>query len=322
LIEKLRSFSQKLVTILHVLYLSSFFVYWTFYVVNRSEWGVIQTGFFTTELIVFMFKMHSYLATNKEYFYLAESPSLSKEEHNNKKLRYPNNVTLSNYFWYLIYPVLVYELEYPLKKTERNWGYLIEKIVTFFGLFAVLHVLSVEYIEPTLRKSAAVNVVWVIFELIVPFFFRHVIIFYMVFDVACNTLSELTGFADRRFYDDWWNSTNFDEYARKWNIPVHEWLLRHIYLESIQSYKVSQESATILTFVLSAVFHEYFMSMIFRLFRPYFFGLQLTQLPLIFFGRMLKGTRIGNIFFWWCMILGPPMLAVWYSREYFLMNSN
>jgi sterol O-acyltransferase len=91
--------------------------------------------------------------------------------------------------------------------------------------------------------------------------------------------------------------------------------------ETIQTYKVSQESATIVTFLISAVLHEYFMSMVFRLFRPYFFGMQLTQLPLIFFARMLKGTRFGNVFFWFGMTLGPPMLAVWYSREFFLMKT-
>lgn len=28
-------------------------------------------------------------------------------------------------------------------------------------------------------------------------------------------------FADREFYQDWWNSTSWDEFARKWNKPVH-----------------------------------------------------------------------------------------------------
>jgi sterol O-acyltransferase len=35
-------------------------------------------------------------------------------------------------------------------------------------------------------------------------------------------------FADRNFYDDWWNSSSFDQFARKWNKPVHEFLLRHV----------------------------------------------------------------------------------------------
>ena len=28
-------------------------------------------------------------------------------------------------------------------------------------------------------------------------------------------------FADREFYQDWWNSTSWDQFSRKWNKPVH-----------------------------------------------------------------------------------------------------
>lgn len=31
---------------------------------------------------------------------------------------------------------------------------------------------------------------------------------------------QLTYFADREFYQDFWNSTTFDEFSRKWNVPV------------------------------------------------------------------------------------------------------
>lgn len=41
-------------------------------------------------------------------------------------------------------------------------------------------------------------------------------------------LLQLTFFADREFYQDWWNSTTFDEFSRKWNVPVHSFLLRHV----------------------------------------------------------------------------------------------
>ena len=203
LIEKLRKYSSTLVTILHIFYLSGYFVFWTS-VTIKKDWGVVQTGFFTVELIILMLKMHSYLVSNREHAILAKMKDENEPENASKKLRYPKNVTISNFFWYLLYPVLVYELEYPLKK-ERNWGYILEKVATFFGLCAVLHVLSVEYIEPILAKSTQISVVIVIFDLIVPFFAGHVIIFYLVFDVGCNTLAELTCFADRHFYDDWWN---------------------------------------------------------------------------------------------------------------------
>jgi len=41
--------------------------------------------------------------------------------------------------------------------------------------------------------------------------------FFLVFEVILNAIAEVTRFADRRFYADWWNSTGFDEFSRKWN---------------------------------------------------------------------------------------------------------
>ena len=32
---------------------------------------------------------------------------------------------------------------------------------------------------------------------------------------------DITSFADREFYQDWWNSTTWDQFSRKWNKPVH-----------------------------------------------------------------------------------------------------
>jgi sterol O-acyltransferase len=34
-----------------------------------------------------------------------------------------------------------------------------------------------------------------------------------------NVLAELTYFADRGFYADWWNSVSWDQFARDWNRP-------------------------------------------------------------------------------------------------------
>jgi hypothetical protein len=51
-------------------------------------------------------------------------------------------------------------------------------------------------------------------------------------------------------------STSFDEFSRKWNRPVHEFLLRHIYLETIVTYKASKINATAATLLFSLLLHE------------------------------------------------------------------
>ena len=54
-----------------------------------------------------------------------------------------------------------------------------------------------------------------VMQLIVPFTVLWIIIFFIVFECILNAAAELTYFGDREFYQDWWNSTTFDEFARK-----------------------------------------------------------------------------------------------------------
>lgn len=100
----------------------------------------------------------------------------------------------------------------------------------------------------------------------------------------CNAFAELTRFADRGFYDDWWNATDFSEFSRKWNKPVHKcavssrgqpdatsFLLRHVYASTLSStsYKVSKSQAMFVTFLLSACVHELVMVVVTKKVRMY-----------------------------------------------------
>ena len=33
---------------------------------------------------------------------------------------------------------------------------------------------------------------------------------------------------------DWWNASTVGEYWRLWNMPVHKWLLRHVYYPALR----------------------------------------------------------------------------------------
>jgi sterol O-acyltransferase len=130
-----------------------------------------------------------------------------------------------------------------------------------------------------------------------------------------NVLAELTLFADRGFYADWWNSTSWDQFARDWNRPVHNFLLRHVYHASISTWDLSRSSATLLTFLLSACVHELVMAVIFQKVRGYLLMMQMAQLPLVMLSRtrFLKGRDIlGNMIFWLGIFVGPSLLCTLY----------
>jgi hypothetical protein len=79
------------------------------------------------------------------------------------------------------------------------------------------------------------------------------------FHLTLNLLAELLRFGDRCFYKDWWNATTFSTYWRTWNMPVHQWLVRHAYFPMMRA-GASKTVANLLVFVISAVFHELLVS--------------------------------------------------------------
>jgi len=302
--------------------------------VLERQWPVVQSSFIMAESLVMLMKTHSYFVTNRRLhfeFIRANVQTSSRNELRTDEsdtspsavsscagaVTYPQNVTFGNFFYFLLAPTLVYEISYP--RTQRvRITYVLEKIAAFSGVWAVLHVLVHSYVVPVLEQTPQMSPVAAISRLLIPAFACYILIFYIVFDIACNGFAELTRFADREFYQDWWNSTTWDEFARKWNRPVHEWLLRHVYLESINTYQASEMKAAFYTFLLSSVVHELFMAASLRLLRPWLFCLQMLQFPLILLGRHFKGRRIGNIIFWIGLLLGPPMLSILYCRELFI----
>jgi sterol O-acyltransferase len=93
-------------------------------------------------------------------------------------------------------------------------------------------------------------------------------------EMLANLRNCSESFADRQFYEDWvcnssfvefhsyviqWNSTSWDEFARKWNKPVYTFLLRHVYRATRKSYRISKSGAMFVTFLLSALAHELVM---------------------------------------------------------------
>lgn len=141
-------------------------------------------------------------------------------------VEWPANVTYSNYFDYLIIPTLVYELEYPRTSTIRPL-YVLEKTLATFGTFFIILAITEHVIIPNHEASKsnpvrADNFIAAALDLVMPFMINYLLIFYIIFECICNGFAELGRFADRGFYEDWWNAVTWDEFARKWNKPVHQ----------------------------------------------------------------------------------------------------
>lgn len=192
-----------------------------------------------------------------------------------KKVKWPQNVTYRHFVEFMFFPTLVYQLEYPRTNIRRPLV-VAEKIAATFGTFSLIYLITEHYIMPFLPQKGD----WLFrsyINLALPMMVNYLLIFYIIFECVCTGFAELSYFADREFYQDWWNSTTWDQFSRKWNKPVHTFLLRHVYASTMDGLQLSRTSATFVTFLLSALCHEMVMAVVTKKIRPYLFMMQVSQ---------------------------------------------
>ena len=289
--------------ILHVAFLTSVVIF-----LNTFDFFWVQTGSFLMHALCLMMKMHSFFEVNAKMH--SDMLSGKKEES-----VYPSNVTLYNYLELLCFPVLIYEIECPRTDKIRPM-YIVRKLSgALFSMFLIYTTIE-HYVTPILNTKDITKFEAII-HLTLPYAVLYMLLFFTVFECFCNVIAELTMFADRNFYDDWWNSASFDDFARRWNKPVHLFLLKHVYFKSINT-NFSKQSATFITFLVSSIVHEFFMIVIGKKFKPYLFGFQMFQLPLIYFMRLnffKEYPFIGNSIFWGGIFVGTPLITVLFCLD-------
>ncbi|KAF2457446.1 MBOAT, membrane-bound O-acyltransferase family-domain-containing protein [Lineolata rhizophorae] len=264
-----------------------------------------------------------------EHVIRSEIKSLDEELHakcTDPQHCYPRNLTVANFADWTCLPTVVYELEYP-RQEHINWWYVAEKTAATFGVIWVMVVISQAYIYPSVTRAVQMQeaglplqerwneLPWILSDMLFPLLLEQLLAWYVIWECALNVLAELTRFADRGFYGDWWNSVSWDQYARDWNRPVHAFLLRHVYHSSISTFRLSKSTATFVTFLLSACVHELVMLCLFKKVRGYLFAMQLMQLPLAAMSRtkFLKGRNVlGNVVFWFGLFVGPSFITSLY----------
>lgn len=135
-------------------------------------------------------------------------------------ISYPQNLHIGNYVDFLFCPTLCYELEYPRRK-ERRWSEIGWKAAAVFGCIFLLTLTSEEFIVPVLAEaSAQLRVVYSVTDkalvlaetismLLFPFMIIFLLVFLVIFEYVLGAFAELTRFADRHFYADWWNSCDW-----------------------------------------------------------------------------------------------------------------
>jgi sterol O-acyltransferase len=244
------------------------------------------------------------------------------------QVTFPQNLTLYNYADYILCPTLCYELEYP-RTPSINYLELFYKTLAVFGCIFLMTIISEEFITPVLSSAAlrlhptpptpvslsdrSLILAETTSFLLFPFMITFLLVFLVIWEYLLNAFAELTCFADRHFYSDWWNSSDWLEFSREWNIPVYHFLRRHVYFSSRTYF--SNSIAMAITFLMSALGHELIMGCITKKLRGYGFVAMMLQLPIVAVQRSkyIRGNWVfNNAAFWGSMILGLSMMCSLY----------
>jgi diacylglycerol O-acyltransferase 1 len=173
-------------------------------------------------------------------------------------------------------PTFCYEANFPRTPKIRK-SFVLRRLVELAFLVTLQFILIQQWIIPILqnsqipfRESNLLKIIERLLKLAVPNHVCWLIGFYCFFHSYLNVLAELLRFGDREFYRDWWNAESVSTFWKTWNIPVHNFCLRHIF-KPLVNMGVSRLQASIFVFFISAFFHEYLVSIPLRMFRLWSF---------------------------------------------------
>jgi len=298
----------------------SFYVISCFFIVvavpkyiRRQDFPPPTSGFVMCELVRLLMKMHSFLMVNR-------SLSAEKKAGSNDPnvLLYPQNVNFSNYFYFLWAPTLVYQISYPRTKKIRL-GFVLKSFLEAFATVIYTYAIFVRSVLPHSREFMGdlKDLTFGVFTVMIPACCIGLMGFYGLLHSWLNAWAELTRFADRQFYKDWWNAYGWSQYHRKWNVVVHNFVRKHLFLELISTLRLTKPSATWVTLLISAMVYEYVISCSLGFYKPILLVfIVLPSLLLANITSFFRDWNGWNVFMWFILFSGHGLLCGLYARAW------
>jgi sterol O-acyltransferase len=111
-----------------------------------------------------------------------------------------------------------------------------------------------EDIVPLVRSNLKVPLLELYLKLQMQLILMMILLIFLLFESMPNAISELTLYADREFYQDWWNSTSIEEFYGKWLRFAYLFFYRHVYMKIMIKYRLNPNTAKLITNLVSAMF--------------------------------------------------------------------
>eukprot|EP00891_Asterochloris_glomerata_P004592 jgi/Astpho2/4592/Aster-x0205 len=306
---------------------------------------------FVLIMTVLTLKLHSFAEVNRDLRAARRNNEIRLGERGSaeplkgiegRQYRYPENVTVAKFLYFIAAPTLVYQVAYPRTRSIR-WGFMLRYTAYLltaasFGLWLTDQFIATTMINAC-KQMTQVDKSWGSFvrvflerilKLALPTLGGFLVIFVAQFHLLLNLIAELLGFADREFYLAWWNAESIGDYWALWNMPartflwlqVHHWIKLHVYtpIRARCGRMAGSYLGLFASFLLSAAMHEIVIAVPLHksLWAPWAFIGMLGQIPLIALTNWLKkrytSHNLGNWIFWITFsVLGQPLCMLLYA---------
>ncbi|TNV79094.1 hypothetical protein FGO68_gene11297 [Halteria grandinella] len=290
---------------------------------SNPEWPLTHHIFLGIQTQVIFCKSHSYFVTNNEMrsnkqAVLKESAKEQKDKSTDTtKIEYPANITLSDWLLFFFSPTLVYELNFPRRKHFRPIYFLCHALMFIANMF-IQYMVVTEDIMPIITSNTHAPFIELYLQLQMPLILMIMLMVFLLFESFPNALSELTLFADREFYQDWWNATSVEEFYGKWLKPSYLFYYRHVLIVLQREYGVSPSKARAITNLVSSAMQELIMIMSFQVYGLHLFKAQLvaTLWSFIQFKYQPFNKETMNAIVLTGFLVGAPLLLTLYIRDF------
>eukprot|EP00825_Cyclidium_porcatum_P038064 TRINITY_DN4336_c0_g2_i3.p1 TRINITY_DN4336_c0_g2~~TRINITY_DN4336_c0_g2_i3.p1 ORF type:complete len:368 (+),score=51.26 TRINITY_DN4336_c0_g2_i3:501-1604(+) len=278
---------------------------------------------------VFFMKFHSYITENRRLRNLKQRYSKLAEKQNQKspsskkgttitesaKVQaetleaqfYPENINYNNFFRFIWIPTFVYHPNYPLK-SKFELSFFINKCIKVVFGFLGLYIILSDFIIPVIKNSNNLSFLETVLESLTGIFSFIFLLFYTTEENLCNVFAEMTKFADREFYQDWWNASDYSSFFHKFSKPMGDFTAQYVYLPLLQKFKFSHFISYSMKNFVTGCLLEFIIVITIRGFKPITVVLILLQIPMCKLSNYWQGTTFGNVMFWLSFVFCPPVL--------------
>eukprot|EP00092_Neocalanus_flemingeri_P067465 GFUD01082351.1.p1 GENE.GFUD01082351.1~~GFUD01082351.1.p1 ORF type:complete len:468 (-),score=85.82 GFUD01082351.1:122-1525(-) len=277
--------------------------------------GLLSNLLICVSYITLAMKLVSYVQVNKKY----RDEQIASN--NNGEQVYPDNITLWSIAYFWASPTLTYQpnISYNSSIDLKVVLYRVLELCLMQVLMRSVLLATPSVIAGLLEAVEDEELLVVIERFLTLSLFTITVWmlgFYLLFVSFLQLTAELLQFNGRKFFHAWWNASTMEEFWRWWNLPVHRWAVKHIYVPFVKS-GWSKMNAMLAVFLTSALLHEYLISCPFQIVGHFGFVTFLGQLPLCKISEVTTskcGGRVGNLFMWGVLMFWNSVgIVVYYT---------